>query len=122
MKKKTEIFSKKAPRPLGPYSQAVIFNNLVFCSGQIAPLSADIEEETAKIIENLNYILKEAGSSLEKIIKVEIFLVDIKNFEKVNKIYNKYFNSSPKPARQVVGVLSLPKRAKIEMSCIAYVK
>lgn len=123
MKKTKEIYSKKAPSPVGHYSQGIIFESLIFCSGQIFPSSnLSIEEETEKVIENLKYVLEEANSSIENVIKVEIFLVDIDDFQKVNNVYSNYFNFNPKPARQVVGVFSLPKGARIEISCIAYVK
>ncbi len=124
-----EIKTKKAPDAVGPYSQAVKVNGLIFCSGQIAInpktnqiVSEEIETQTEQVLKNLDEVLKSAGASLSKITRCDIFLTSIKDFAKVNKIYGKFFSNDPKPARQTVEVSNLPKGAKIEISCIAYVK
>jgi 2-iminobutanoate/2-iminopropanoate deaminase len=126
--RKQEIKSKKAPLPVGPYSQAVKFGKLLFCSGQIGldPRSGnlvkgDIEKETIQVFENLSAVLLAGKADLKNVLKVEIFLTDINDFGKVNEIYAKYFNGKVKPARLIVEVSRLPKGASIEISCIAYV-
>ena len=119
-----EIFTSKAPRPIGPYSQAVISGNLIFCSGQIGidpetgKLAEGIEGQTSQILENLKEILTEAHSSLEKVIKATIFLRDIRDFNRVNEIYGNFFPSR-KPARSAVEASNLPKGALIEIEIIA---
>jgi 2-iminobutanoate/2-iminopropanoate deaminase len=118
------INSKKAKAAIGPYSQALIVDKLIFCSGQIgidpktSNLVQGIENQTKQILENLKNILEEAGSSLDKVIKTTIFLTNINDFQKVNEIYGQYF-SFHKPARSTVCVASLPKGALIEIEAIA---
>jgi 2-iminobutanoate/2-iminopropanoate deaminase len=118
------INSKKAPAAIGPYSQALVVGEFVFCSGQIgidpktSNLVQGIENQTKQILENLKNILEEAGSSLDKVIKTTIFLTNINDFQKVNEIYGQYF-SFHKPARSTVCVASLPKGALIEIEAIA---
>jgi 2-iminobutanoate/2-iminopropanoate deaminase len=121
------INTKNAPEAIGPYSQAVIHNGTVYCSGQIA-LNADkmelveggIEEQTHKVMNNLKAVLNEAGSDFSKVVKCSIYLDSMDDFPKVNEIYGKYFNENP-PARETVAVETLPKNVLIEISCIAYV-
>lgn len=124
-----KIDSKSAPLAAGPYSQAVKAGNFVFFSGQIGIdpktnllVEGGIEKETEQTLNNLNTVLKAAKLSFKQVVKTEIFITDMKNFAKVNEIYAKFFTSSPKPARQTIGVASLPKGASIEISCIAYAK
>lgn len=124
-----KIDSKNAPLAAGPYSQAVKAGDYVFCSGQIGLdpktnllVKGGIEKETEQALNNLNTVLKAAKLSFSEVIKTEIFITDIKDFIKVNEIYAKFFTSNPKPARQTIGVVSLPKGANIEISCIAYAK
>ena len=118
------INSKKAPAAIGPYSQALVVGEFVFCSGQIcidpktSNLVQGIENQTKQILENLKNILEEVSSSLDKVIKTTIFLTNINDFQKVNEIYGRYF-SSHKPARSTVCVASLPKGALIEIEAIA---
>lgn len=125
---KINIFTKKAPKPIGAYSQAVYINNFLYISGQIALdpktekiISGDIDIEMYKVMKNLDAILKEANMTLEDVIKVTIFLKNINDFDKMNRIYSEYFmDKSFYPAREVVEVSGLPKCAKIEISLIAY--
>ncbi len=111
------IKTDKAPAAIGPYSQAVVANGFVFCSGQVGinpetgTLADGIENQTHQVLKNLQSVLEEAGSSLEHIIKTTIFLTNVDDFSKVNEVYTKYFTHY-KPARATVGVSSLPKSSQ----------
>lgn len=127
MKKKKnikKITTKKAPLPLGPYSQALIFDKFIFCSGQIGinpklnKLEKGIESQTRQAILNLKSVLEAANSSLKNVLKITIFLKNIKDFNKVNKIYNEFFDQI-RPARSTVEVSNLPADALIEIEAIA---
>lgn len=120
------INSNNAPAPIGPYSQAVKFGNLIYLSGQIAINSANneivldsIEDETHQVMKNIETVLKEANSSLENIIKTSIFLKNMDDFTKVNEIYGSYFSKNF-PARETVQVAKLPKDVNVEISVIAF--
>lgn len=122
-----EIHTQFAPQAIGPYSQAVEYNNLIFCSGQIGIdyktgnlISDDIKVQTQQVITNIRNILEAAGSSLDKVLQMQVFLVDIDDFALFNEVYAQYFDKGVKPARFTVVVASLPKNAKIEIACIAY--
>ncbi len=118
------VSTDKAPQAIGPYSQAVEYNGMVFTSGQIALLPSgelagdDIDTQTRQVLSNLSAVLEEAGSSLQKVLKTTIFLADMDDFVEVNRIYEEYFGSH-KPARSTVAVKTLPKNVKIEIDCIA---
>ncbi|MBF0274300.1 MAG: RidA family protein [Nitrospinae bacterium] len=119
------INTDNAPKALGPYSQGIISGNLVFCSGQIPlnPATGELNQETIEVateqcILNLKAVLTEAGSSLEKALKVTIFVTDMRDFKRINEVYGKFFETS-KPARACVEVSSLPAGAIIEMDAIA---
>jgi len=119
------IETPKAPKPIGPYSQAVCHGNLVWVSGCIAlsPFSGDmiqnnISDETQAVMENLKAIVEASGSSMGKILKTTIFLTDMSQFSAVNEIYGKFFVSAY-PARETVQVSALPKGANVEISCMA---
>jgi 2-iminobutanoate/2-iminopropanoate deaminase len=121
------IESAAAPEPIGPYSQAVKAGNMLFVSGQIAInratgtiVNSSIPNETTQVMANLEAILKQAGSSFDKVVKCSIFLKDMNNFPVVNEVYGKYFTSNP-PARETVEVSRLPKDVNVEISCIAIV-
>lgn len=122
---KKEISTENAPKAIGPYSQGIIFNNLIFTSGQIPinPLNneikSDIESQANQVFNNIKNILEKANSSMNNVIKVTIFLKDLKDFDKVNKIYCNFFNQ-PYPARSCVEVSKLPKDVLIEAEAIAY--
>ncbi len=125
---KQKIFSKNAPTPIGPYSQAIIVNNTIYLSGQIAInpttnllITDSIENETNMVLKNIQNILQEHKCSMNEIIKCTIFLSDMNLFDKVNKIYEKYFDT-PYPARETVQVSGLPKNVNIEISVIAMCK
>ena len=119
------LHTDKAPAAVGPYSQATEVNGFIFTSGQIPLIpetgelvSEDIKKATARSLDNIKAILEEAGSSLEKVLKVNIFLDDINDFAAVNEVYAEYFNTH-KPARSCVEVANLPKKALIEIEAIA---
>ena len=123
--KKEIIKTKKAPSAIGPYSQAIRVENLLFLSGQISInpetnefIDGDIEIQTEQILKNIKAILEAGSSSLENVVKVTIYLQDMKDFNLVNKIYSKYFEDSL-PARATVEVSNLPKNAKLEIDAIA---
>lgn len=120
------INTDTAPAAVGPYSQAVISGNLVFTAGQI-PLDpqtnelvdGDVAAQTEQVLQNLSAVLKAAGSSLEKAVKVTVFIKDMNDFTTINTIYEKYFTS--KPARSTVEVARLPKDVLVEMDVVAEV-
>lgn len=120
------VHTDDAPKAVGPYSQAVITNGLVFCSGQIGldpqtqELASGIEAQTHQVLKNLEAVLKKAGSDLEKVVKTTIFVTDINDFATVNQIYAEHFGNH-KPARATVAVASLPKGAIVEIEAIAEV-
>ena len=118
------VYTKDAPDAIGPYSQAIKANGLVFTSGQIAinPANGNVEaktidEQTEQVMKNLGAVLKQAGSSFEKAIKTVCFLADMNDFGKFKEIYGKYFTS--KPARSCVAVKTLPKNVLVEVECVA---
>lgn len=118
------IESEKAPKPIGPYSQAILANGTLYISGQIAlnaagdMVQSDIAAETTQVMENIKAILAAAGLSVENIVKSSIFVKDLGNFGAINEVYGKYFTSEP-PARETVEVSKLPKDANVEISVIA---
>ncbi|HLG02210.1 MAG TPA: Rid family detoxifying hydrolase [Bacteroidia bacterium] len=120
------IFTALAPKPIGPYSQAVRRGNAVFVSGQIAidPISgkldtSDIASETKRVMNHIAAILKSEGVTMNEIAQARIYLTDIRNFAVVNEVYSGYFGEGPFPARETVQVVALPKGAHIEISVIA---
>lgn len=122
---KENIESPKAPAPIGPYSQAVKNNGILYVSGQIAInqatgdlVSSSIEAETAQVMENIGYILEAANMGFQNVLKCSIFVKDLGDFEKINAVYGNYFSSNY-PVRETVEVSRLPKDVNIEISCIA---
>ncbi|KAJ3475887.1 hypothetical protein NLG97_g9310 [Lecanicillium saksenae] len=123
MSDQTIIFTKDAPAPVGPYSQAIKTPFAIYCSGAI-PLTAagefvgsNITTQTTQCCENLKAVLAEAGSSIPKVVKTMIFISDMAHFAEMNTEYEKYF--SHKPARSCVAVKTLPKNVDVEIECIA---
>lgn len=121
------IDTKNAPAAIGPYSQAVIHNNLVYCSGQIAlhpatmqVIDGGIEKQTEQVMENLEAVLKAAGTGFDNVLKCSVFLDNMDDFPAVNKIYGRFFANKP-PARETVAVQTLPKNVLVEISCIAFI-
>jgi len=120
------IHTDKAPAPIGPYSQAVQFGNMLYTSGQIAInpatgelVTEDIKAETRLVMENLRAVLQAAGMNFEHVIKASIFVSDMYNFAAINKVYATYFNEATAPARETVEVANLPKFVNVEISMIA---
>jgi 2-iminobutanoate/2-iminopropanoate deaminase len=121
------VSTKEAPAAIGPYSQGIIVNNVFYSSGQI-PLTAegelvngDVQVQTHQVFKNLQAVLKEAGASLESVVKTTVFIKDMNDFGKVNEVYGEYFNTH-KPARSCVEVARLPKDVLVEIEVIALVK
>ena len=120
------IETKDAPAPVGPYSQAVWYGDVLFVSGQIAidPASGDlvtdsIEAETHQVLKNIGAILKEAGLSYEQVIKASLFVKDMHQYSRINAVYAAYFDEKVAPARELVEVGNLPKFVNVEISVIA---
>ena len=120
------VYTEKAPAAIGPYSQAMILNGVLFTSGQIPvnPATGEIngntiETQAEQVMKNLGEVLKEAGSSFEKAVKTTCFLADMGDFAKFNEVYAKYFVN--KPARSCVAVKTLPKNGLCEVEVIAEV-
>lgn len=122
---KNILYSSKAPEPIGPYSQAIEFGNLIFTSGQIALdingniVSDDIKQQTKKVISNLKSILDDNGSSIENVIKTTVFLKDMNDFTAMNEVYSEFFGKTM-PARSTVQVAKLPKDVKVAIEVIAF--
>tara|TARA_B100000214_G_scaffold253474_1_gene186509 strand:+ start:88 stop:495 length:408 start_codon:yes stop_codon:yes gene_type:complete len=124
------IETKFAPKPVGPYNQAVLVENWLYCSGQIAldPSTGvmvgngNIEEETRQVLKNLIAVVEAAGGKNSNVIRTTIYLTDLNDFAKVNKIYAETFCEKTSPARACVEVSNLPKGGKIEIDCIAWLE
>mgnify|MGYP000383170930 CR=1 FL=1 len=120
------VYTEKAPKPIGPYSQAVKAGPFLFGSGQI-PINPEtgeivkggIREQTRRVMENIKAVLEAGGYSLEDVVSVFVFLSDLKNFKEFNEVYGEYFKEAP-PARTTVQVARLPKDVLLEVSFIAY--
>ncbi len=124
---KTIISTPDAPAAIGPYSQAVVHNGVVYCSGQIALdattgalLEGDVAQQAQKTLENLSAVLEAAGSSLNNALRLTVFLKDMNDFGAVNEVYKTFFTDSP-PARACVEVSRLPKDVLVEIDAIAAV-
>lgn len=122
---KRTVITSNAPKAVGPYSQAVEKNGILFISGQIGLKPADnvmveggIKEQTVQVMENIRGILNEAGYTFEDIVKCSCFLADLGKFNEFNRVYSEYFDQDP-PARAAFEVSSLPVGALVEIECIA---
>ena len=122
-----KINTKNAPAAVGPYSQALAAGGFGFCSGQIGLdsktnelVGGGIEAQTTQALKNLKHVLTAAGCTLKDVVRTDIFLINMGDFSKVNKIYEAFFVNEPKPARQTVEVSALPKNAMVEISAIAF--
>ena len=122
------IETKSAPKPVGPYNQAILIENWLYCSGQIAldPSNGEmigngnIEDETRQVLNNLLAVVDAAGGKNSNVIRTTIYLTNLNDFTKVNKIYAETFDNEVSPARACVEVSNLPKGGKIEIDCIAW--
>jgi 2-iminobutanoate/2-iminopropanoate deaminase len=122
---RTKIATTSAPAALGPYSQAIALDGMVFASGQIAldPASGqlvegDVQAQTHRVLQNLTAVLEASGSSLANVVKTTVFLTSMSNFTAMNEVYATYFGDEP-PARSTIAVVELPKGAQVEIEAIA---
>jgi 2-iminobutanoate/2-iminopropanoate deaminase len=125
---KESIATDRAPRAIGPYSQATRHNGLVYTSGQIALdpatgqlIEGGIAEQTARVLENLQGVLEAAGAGLDSVLKTTVFLQDMREFGAMNEVYAGYFGQNP-PARSTVEVARLPRDVRVEIEAVAFVK
>jgi 2-iminobutanoate/2-iminopropanoate deaminase len=125
---KKQVQTDKAPKAIGPYSQGIIANGFVFCSGQIPidPATSElnmgtIEDQTRQVLKNVSAVLEAAGSSMDEAVKCTVFLQDMNDFAKMNAVYAEFFKA-PNPARAAVQVARLPRDVKVEIEAIALVK
>jgi 2-iminobutanoate/2-iminopropanoate deaminase len=121
-----KIESTEAPKAVGPYSQGVQTETLIFVSGQVPvdpktgqKVEEDIKAQTKTVIDNIEAVLKAAGSDLLKVVRCEVFLKDMNDFQAMNEVYASRFVTEPRPARQAFQVAKLPLDAMVEISCIA---
>ena len=119
------VSTDNAPGAIGPYSQAIKANGMVFCSGQIPIdpatgqfVSESITEQTDQVLQNLAAVLSAAGAGLDMVVKTTVFLADMNDFAEMNEVYSRYFNET-KPARATVQAARLPRDARVEIECIA---
>jgi len=121
------VMTPAAPAPVGPYSQAVKAAGVLYCSGQIAldPTTGamvgdgDVEAETRQVLSNLKAVLQAGGSSTQQVLRTTVFLADLADFTRVNRIYAEMFGEGVSPSRACVEVAALPKGARVEIDCIA---
>lgn len=122
------ITTSAAPAPVGPYNQAVLAGGWLYCSGQI-PLDpatgemvgqGDVAAETRQVLKNLVAVLQEAGASPEQVVRTTVFLADLGDFQTVNELYADVFGNGVSPARACVQVAALPKGARVEIDCVAW--
>lgn len=122
------ISTEKAPKAIGPYSQAIVVDRLVFTAGQVGldPATMElvqggVEAQTRQVLTNLRYVLEKADSGLNSVIKTTVFLQDLADFAKMNAVYAEFFPENP-PARSTIQVAGLPKGALVEIECVALLK
>jgi 2-iminobutanoate/2-iminopropanoate deaminase len=128
MSERQIIHTDLAPAAIGAYSQAVVAAGLVHCSGQVAIdpatqvfIDGDVTVQAERALENLGAVLEAAGSSLARVLKCNVYLVDMGDFAAVNEVYSRYFTGDEPPARACVAVRELPKSALVEIDCVALV-
>lgn len=119
------VKSDGAPAAIGPYSQAILANGTLYCSGQIAidpetgsMITEGLEVETERVLENLGAVLRSAQMNYESVVRCTVYLTDINDYALVNEVYARYFRDDP-PARETIAVKALPRGARVEISCIA---
>lgn len=123
--KRKHISTPNAPAAIGPYSQAVLAGDTLYCSGQIAidpktgrMLNESTEKETVQVLENLGAVLKAAGMSYTDVVRCTVYLSDMADYAQMNEVYTRYFSEAP-PAREAVEVATIPREGRVEVSCIA---
>lgn len=119
------VNTEKAPKAIGPYSQAIVTGDLIFCAGQVALdpktgelVSGDIRDQTRRVLDNLAAVLDAAGAGLDRVTKTTVFLTDFAEFAAMNEVYAEKFGAH-RPARSTVQISTLPRGARIEIECIA---
>lgn len=119
------VKSDGAPAAIGPYSQAILANDTLYCSGQIAidpetgtMITEGLEAETERVLKNLGAVLRSAQMDYESVVRCTVYLTDINDYGLVNEVYARYFRDDP-PARETIAVKALPRGARVEISCIA---
>ena len=119
------VNSPHAPAAIGPYCQAVLVNDTLYCSGQIAfdpatgeLVQGDIEEEAARVLDNLGAVLRAAGLDFEHVVQCTVYLTSLSDYAPVNEVYARYFSEAP-PAREAIQIAALPRGARVEISCVA---
>lgn len=122
---RSRVRTKLAPAAIGPYSQAVIAGDTLYCSGQIAidpetghMVTAGIEAETERVLENMRGVLTAAGMSMDHVVACRVYMTDINDYAQVNEVYARYFGENA-PAREAIQAAALPRDARVEISCIA---
>ena len=120
------IETPNAPAPIGPYSQAVLYDDTLYTSGQIAIdpttgnlVSGDIAKETEQVMKNINAVLREAKMNFSHVLKTTIYIKDMNDFQKINEVYGSFFDEATAPARETVEVARLPKDVNVEISVLA---
>lgn len=123
--KRKRISTANAPAAIGPYSQAILAGDTLYCSGQIAinpetgrMQNGSIEAETEQVLENIGAALKAAGMEYTNVVRCTVYLADIADYAQMNEVYTRYFSKAP-PAREAVEVSAIPRDARVEISCIA---
>jgi len=121
------VTTEAAPKAIGPYSQAIIAGDVIYCSGQVAldpatgePVTGDVRVQTARALDNLAAVLAAAGSDLAHVLKTTVYLIDFGDFATMNEVYASRFGDH-RPARATVGVASLPKGLQVEIDCVAVI-
>lgn len=122
---RTRIKTQLAPAAIGPYSQAVMVGDTLYCSGQIPidpktghMVTDGIEQETARVLENLEGVLTAAGMSMDNVVSCRVYMIDMNDYAQINEIYARFFGSNA-PAREAVEVTALPRGSRVEISCVA---
>jgi len=122
---RTRVRTKLAPAAIGPYSQAVIAGDTLYCSGQIAidpdtghMVTSGIEAETERVLDNMRGVLTAAGMSMDHVVACRVYMTDINDYAQVNEVYARYFGENA-PAREAIQAAALPRDARVEISCIA---
>ncbi|KAF3481206.1 yabJ [Arthroderma uncinatum] len=127
MSPKTAVLTGKAPKPLPVFSQAIVHNGMIYCSGSIGVdpttnklVSGGVAERTNQALKNLAAVLEAGGSSLKNVVKINAFITTMDDFAEMNKVYETFFKDEPKPCRTCVAVKQLPLDTDVEIECIAY--